>query len=246
MRKIYSLFLLLFLAPALVVAEEKSAAKGEWKGEGALGYTSTSGNTESSSLNASLGLSRESMKWKHEVKLEALKTKSVNSDTDEEEVTADSIQFKQKSRYKFADKTYVFESIRYEEDKFSGFDYQEAVTLGVGHQFIDTDAHKLDAALGAGYREQKITETEEIVDDNILTLDAGYKYTISKSASFTEDLLVETGEENTHSESVTALNTKINSSLASKIAYTVKNNSDVPDDVEKTDTILSVSLVYSF
>jgi len=30
------------------------------------------------------------------------------------------------------------------------------------------------------------------------------------------------------------------------LAYTVRNNTDVPDDTEKTDTMTSVSLEYSF
>jgi putative salt-induced outer membrane protein len=39
---------------------------------------------------------------------------------------------------------------------------------------------------------------------------------------------------------------KVNGNLASKIAYTIKSNSDVPAGTEKTDKITSITLVYSF
>jgi len=212
----------------------------EWKGEGELGYTTTSGNTDSTTLNTKLGVSKEQDKWKHAASIEALKTETDNVKS------ADSKVFNEKSEYRFAEKTYAFESIRYEDDKFSGFNYQASVAVGIGHQFLNSDKHKLDASAGLGYRKTEDAVTKETSDNGIMKGDFSYAYKISEYATFSEKALVESGEDNTHLESETALKMKINGNLSSKISYLVKNNSDVPAGTEKTDTVTTVSLVYGF
>ncbi|MCW9013885.1 MAG: DUF481 domain-containing protein [Gammaproteobacteria bacterium] len=230
MKKILAILL---LAPGLVGAAE-------WKGEGELGFTSTSGNTDSDTLNTKLSLSKEHDKWKHTGSLQVLKSSTDNVDS------ADSKIFQEKSRYKFLEKTYAFVGLRYEDDKFSGFDYQSSVSLGFGHEFLKGDVHSLDASLGLGYRKTKDTATQQTESEGIIKAEADYGYVISKHASFSEKILVESGDSNTHSESETGLKMKINASLSSKITYSIKRNSDVPAGTEKTDKITAITLVYGF
>ena len=224
----------------LLIAHPVMALESEWKGEGELGYTSTSGNSDSESLNTRLSISNEKDKWRHKAVIEALKTSADNV------TSADRFVFTEKTEYQFGKKTYSFMSLRYEDDEFTGFVYQSSISLGIGSRFIESDVHVFDASAGLGYRRTKDALTMLIHEDGILKLEANYKYTISESAVFSEDLLVESGDENTHSESVTALKTKINGNLSSKISYTVKRNSDVAVGTEKTDTITTVSLIYGF
>lgn len=226
-------FFILFLIPGMALAEG-------WSGEGELGFTTTSGNTDSESLNTKLGVSKSHGKWAHKASLEALKA-STNNVT-----SADSMVLREKSQYNFAEKSYGFGKLRYEDDKFSGFDYQAALTFGFGSRFIQNDTHVLDMSLGLGYRSSKNTATQETNGEGVVSADASYEYKISATASFSEAISIEAGDDNTHSESETVLKTRINGNLASKIGYLVKHNSDVPVGVEKTDKILSVSLVYSF
>lgn len=230
MKKSLAIFL---LVPCVAVA-------GEWKGEGELGYTSTSGNTESDTLNTKLSVSKEHDKWKHTGSLQVLKTTTDNVDS------ADSKIFEEKSRYKFSDKTYTFVSLRYEDDKFSGFDYQSSVAIGLGQELLNDDVHSLDASLGLGYRKTKDTATQVTESEGIIKGNLDYGYVISPSAKFSEKILVESGDSNTHSESETGLKMKINDSLSSKITYTIKRNSDVTVGKEKTDKITAVTLVYGF
>ncbi|MCW8855233.1 MAG: DUF481 domain-containing protein [Gammaproteobacteria bacterium] len=212
----------------------------EWKGEGELGYTSTSGNSDSESLNTKLSVSKEKDKWRHKAAIEALKTSTDNV------TSSDRFVFTEKTEYKFGKKTYSFMSLRYEDDEFTDFVYQSSISFGIGSRFIESDVHVFDASAGLGYRRTKDDLTMLIHEDGILKLEANYKYTISENAVFSEDILVESGDENTHSESVTALKTKINGNLSSKISYTVKRNSDVAVGTEKTDTVTTVSLIYGF
>ncbi|TNF34119.1 MAG: DUF481 domain-containing protein, partial [Gammaproteobacteria bacterium] len=172
--------------------------------------------------------------------LEVLKTSTDNV------TSADSLVFKEKSQYSLTEKSYAFGKLRYEDDKFSGFDYQAALTFGFGSRFIENDAHVLDASIGAGYRSSKDAATQETHDEAVVSADAKYEYKISSTATFSQAVLIESGEDNTHSESETVLKTRINGNLSSKITYQIKHNSDVPVGIEKTDKILAVSLVYSF
>ncbi len=211
-----------------------------WKGEVELGFTSTSGHTDSENLNARLGVSREEGKWKHAADLRTIKN------TTEDETTADSLVFKEKSEYKLGEKSYAFGQLRYEDDEFSGYDYQTSISFGLGSRFIEDEQHLLDASIGLGYRSIKDSATGESEEDAIITGEVIYAYKISETTTFTQTFFVESGDENTHSESDTGLKTQIAGNLASKIGYLVKHNSDVPPGIDKTDEIFSVSLVYGF
>ena len=228
------------LDQAAPTREIATPVKRAWGGEGELGYTATSGNTDAESLNAKLGISSEKDKWKHTASIESLRSTTDNV------TSAESLVFKERSEYSFTEKSYVFGKLRYEDDKFSGYDYQASVSLGVGSRFIKTERQLLDASIGAGYRALKDSATGETREGGIALADLVYEYSFSPTAKFTQSLSVESGEDNTRSESETGLKNKINGNLASKISYLVKHNSDVPLGTEKTDKVLTVSLVYSF
>jgi putative salt-induced outer membrane protein len=213
---------------------------GTWKGEGELGYSSTSGNSDSENLNASLGLTREANNWKHSVALESLQAKT------DGETSVDRFDFRGRSEYGLGENSYVYGQLRYEDDEFSGYDYQASATVGAGSRLLATDSHRLDASAGVGVRRVKSTDDGKTDDEGIIGANLSYEYVISESASLTERLLIESGDQNTYSESETALKTRIKGALAAKISYLVKHNSEVPPGIENTDRLVTVSLVYGF
>lgn len=73
-----------------------------------------------------------------------------------------------------------------------------------------------------------------------------YEWKLSDTATFTQDLLVESGAENTYLESKTALSASLVGNLALVVSYTIKSNSDVPLGTEKTDTFTALALEYAF
>lgn len=235
------LLLALCLFPmTLNAADEVAAEPSSWKGEGELGYTSTSGNTDSTNLNASLAISREQGLWKH-----AASIKAIRNEVDDE-TSADSKVLKLRSERSIGEKAYLFGKFRYEEDEFSGYDSQSAISVGAGSRFIENETHLLDASAGVGYRSLEASDTGDTEEDAIVTADLHYVYKISETATFSETILVESGDENTYTEADTALKTQINGNLSAKISYLIKRNSDVPDGTDKQDEILTLSLVYGF
>lgn len=235
------LALVLLLVPlVLKAADEVEPNPSGWKGEGELGFTSTSGNSDTENLNARLAVSRESDQWRHKASLDSIRNES------DGETSADSQVLKGRSEYSLGEKSYAFGQLRLEDDEFSGYEYQRTLTFGAGSRFIDNDKHLLDASIGLGYRSLKDRETGDTEEDNIVTADVKYQYKISETATFNQTILIEDGDENTYTESDTSLKTKIAGNLAAKISYLVKRNSEVPTGIDKSDKITTVSLVYAF
>ena len=238
---INGLFLaILLLLPTLAPAQDEAATENAWSGRGALGYTSMSGNTDSENLNANLQVGWQQAPWKHSLTLEIIQAETDN------EKSADSWTVLERSEYSFSEKSYGFGQLRYQEDEFSGYEYQGSAAAGVGSRFIDSEKQLLDLSVGAGYRRTKESDSNDVEAGPIATSDLHYEYRFSDNATFSEIALIEVGEDNTYFQSETALLSKINGSLSSKISYLVKHNTDVPDGVEETDKIITISLVYDF
>lgn len=208
-------------------------------GEAELGLVTTSGNTHTRSINAKVMLRYMSGPWRHEGRLEGLRT------SEGDKVTAERYLASGKSDYRFTPTDYVFGTVRYEDDRFSGYDYQSSEAVGYGHRMVDGERLKLDLEIGAGGRHSRETGGRQR-DEGILRGAAKLGWDISETARLSEDLLVESGASNTYTDSVSALRVKINSRFALKLSVTVKHNSDVPAGTEKTDTMSAVTLAYDF
>ena len=230
------------LAFALLSAQGFSAeetARSTWEREAELGYVSTSGNTDTETLTAKLKIINDRRHLKHTVIAEATRAES------DAVITAERYFFSGKSDYKISDKDYIFGLLNYEDDRFSGYNYQTSLILGYGHKLVNTDEVKLEAEIGAGTRHNEF-DTGVKTDEGILYGAMNLDWKISDSANFTEKLTVEAGDDATTTKSVSGLKAKISDNMASKITYTVKHVSDVPVGVEKTDKEIAITLVYNF
>jgi len=226
---------LLWLAPA----HADDWGEEGWSGHAELGAVWTTGNTEAESINAKSRLRYEEEAWRHTLQLEALKR------SEERDTTAERYVGNFKSDWKFRPREYLFGALRYEKDQFSGYDYQSSVSAGYGRRVIDTDRTRLDMEAGVGYRQSRL-EGGERDDDAILRGALFFEHRLSETARLGQDLLIQSGNDNTEIESVTSLTAAINAKLAMRLSLTAKHNTEVPADREKTDTITAVSLVYNF
>ena len=211
----------------------------QWAGSGEVGYVATTGNTETSNLVAKLGVTNERVKWRHTLNLEAL-----NSE-DDGDTTAERYFASWQSDYKLSEHDYLFGRLAYEDDKFSGYDYRTTQAIGYGRRVLDTETMTLDLEAGPGARQSKL-KSDGTEKEMILRLAGRYAWQISEHAKFTQDLSSDIGEDATITKSVTALQADVMGNLAMKLSYTVTHTSDVPEDIDKTDTETAVTLVYGF
>ena len=244
LQDIRSLVLALLLAPAALMAQdataEPEAPKYGWSGKGEFGLVSTSGNSDTFSLNLGAEFTYDSEKWHHIFTASALKSEN-NGDT-----TAKRYDLGAQSNYKLNEKSYMFGALRYDNDDFSAFEDQATVAVGYGRQVVDTEKHKLNLEAGVGYRTSTVAGTGQSEDGMIFRGLANWVWQMTASTSLGDRFLIEAGSDNTYMQNDLGLTVAINTKFALNLAYQVRNNSDVPVGVDKTDTQTSVNLVYSF
>lgn len=220
---------------AAAQVEEKSP----WSGKATLGYLATSGNTENSTLNTGVQVGYTAGQWAH------LLTAAAISASENEVTTAEAYDLGWKSERKISDHDFLFARLAWRKDNFGAYDTQFAQTVGYGRRLIEKKAHKLNVELGVGARQSEF-QLGGTENETIFTAGGYYRWQMSETAEFRQDLTVEAGNENTHMESVTALSARIVGDLALVASYTIKNNSEVPALTEKTDTYSALSLEYAF
>lgn len=226
-------------ADAETAVTDSGAIDTTWKGNVEIGYVTTSGNTETESLNAKAKVETEREKWRHTINFEALNS------SDQNVTTAERYMLSGQSSYKMGKKNFFYALVSYEDDRFSGYDYRVTESIGYGRRVIGEPNLTLDLEIGPGARQSKL-DTGETEDELMARGAAKLAWKVSATSKFTEDLSTEVGEDVTVTKSITALSAKVNSSLATKLTYTIKNTSDVPPGIEKTDTEMAVTLVYDF
>ena len=210
-----------------------------WKGNAELGIIKTSGNTTTQSINANAGIVYERDRWRHSAKAEILNSSSDNV-TSSERYTATG-----KSDYKFDALSYVFGRLNYENDRFAGYQYRTTEVIGYGRRVINKDAVSLDLEAGPGARQIKFTDGDSN-NEAIGRASAMFAWKVSKTATFTEELSSDIGQDSTISESVTALKAQVIGNLAMKVSYKVRIVSKVPIGTKKTDSETALTLVYGF
>jgi putative salt-induced outer membrane protein len=210
-----------------------------WKGEAELGLLNTSGNTETQSLNAKLAVEYQTAEWTHLFRAETLRAEDSGTKT------ADRDMLFYRARYQLANANFLFGSLRYDDDPFAGYDRRTTEVVGYGHQIIHEEMLKWDVEAGVGGRQTERTDNTS-VDEAIVRVATNFEWRFTETSTFKQEVFVEHGSENTLTEATSDLKVKINSALAMKLTYKIKDNSDVPVGIEHTDTETAVTLVYDF
>ena len=236
-----SIFAVVTLLVSGVVFAQAPAAEEEspWSGAASFGYLSTSGNTDTTSYNTKFGVDYASGDWKHSL------SASANGSEESNVSKAEAYQVGWESNYNFTEHDFIFGTVDWRKDRFSGVDQQTSEAIGYGRRLIDSPKHKLNAGLGVGHRQADLadgtSESGVIGRGNI-----DYKWIFSETAGFDQNIVVESGADNTYIESVSAVRARLIGDFALVLSYTIKQNSDVPVGSEKTDKLTAISIEYAF
>lgn len=209
------------------------------EGKASLGYISTSGNTDSSTLNAAFNLVWTRMVWSHEFDVTAVKADNAGL------TTAEAYTGGYVARRELGERSYLFGALSWERDEFSSYDEQLSETVGYGRHLVATDRHALNGEIGVGARQATLRNGVE-EDDSIARGVLDYTWTISETTSFAQNLNVESGSSNTRSESISELRAAIIGDIALVLSYRIRHNSDVLPGTESTDRFTAISLEYAF
>lgn len=248
-------------AIAASVAASATAAEGDnlgWTADMAASLLFERGNTESNAVNGNLNAARESVRWRNTFKAEGTnkEEKVTNPITgrDEYERTSERYfgQYKLDRKLGEAGANYLFNVATYEKDTFSGFQYQASYALGLGRRFVDAARHTLDAELGPGYRWRCLEPSDAYTtcaneqNEGIVRVAAKYKWLISDSADFSQEVSSEIGEDGgASSRAESVLNSKINAKFSLRVRYLLEHESKAAPGSKESDHELTVGLVYT-
>jgi putative salt-induced outer membrane protein len=215
-----------------------SSARADWSGKAELGGSFATGNSDNQSVNAAFVVKNAYDQWRHELGF------SGNYGNDGDQTTAQRWEVRGQSNYDFTPKAYWFGAGRYDDDRFSAYDYQASLATGLGYKFFDTDKTKFWVQGGPGYRYSKERDTGDTVDGIIFRGDMGLEQQLTGNTKVVERFLVEAGADNTYLQNNLGLEVMMSGALGLRVGYEVRYNTDVPPGVDKTDTLTTIGLLY--
>jgi putative salt-induced outer membrane protein YdiY len=250
-----SLFTSLLLLPSLSQAENTDApstdsgtteapTEAAWSGNAELGFIQTSGNSDTQSFNGKFNLERQLEPVTTSLNLEVLTSEEEGVSSKERYIAA------VEHAYSLGKRSYVASVLAYEDDRFNGYQYQSSLSVGYGYHAWADEQGKLDLEVGPGYRRSALEERNEegnkIEEEAIARASLTLLVNISESAKFTEKFTVEGGDSKIVYKSDMGIQSTLIGQLAMKINYQVKHTTEVPEDKKNTDSLIGVTLVYSF
>ena len=223
-------------------------------GKGQAGYVMSRGNSDTDAANAKIDLFLLTPQWKHAFTLEGLFGRSAQV------TSAERWDLRLQSDYTINTKLFAFGALAYQDDRFSGFQYQASASGGLGYKFFDSDKTKLSAQLGVGYR---VLRPEILLRDDasgavtgriplereseaVGTAGIDFMHQFNTSTKLTNKLIVESGSSNTSIKNDLALEVKMSKKLALAAGYSILHNTKPADDVKRTDTTTTLNVVYAF
>ncbi|MDT8398438.1 MAG: DUF481 domain-containing protein [Pseudomonadales bacterium] len=204
-----------------------------------LGFVGTTGNTDTQTFNLEFKTAYKTEHWLHTLKFQGLGSQEDSS------TTAERYYLENKSDYALKEDQYLFAKGNYTDDRFSGFNYQAAASVGYGRYFFRQDNFSLEGFGGAGYRQNDVIDAGSN-GEAIISLGENLTWKLTEWASLTQSLTSEIGETLTITRFEVGLVSNIIDRISTKIAFQARNTSQVPAGNKKTDTQTSISLVYTF
>jgi putative salt-induced outer membrane protein len=242
------------MAAALLFASGSVQAQDAWSTRAEAGFVAARGNSSTATANAKIEIIREINKWKYTLATSDLYGRSAGITTAQH---FDG-RFQTDKSFGAQQRTFWFGAVRYEDDRFSGFDYQTTVTTGLGRKFIDTEATKLAIQIGAGYRALrpelliKDPVTGEVVSrvlgershDGVANGALSFSHAFNDHTKLIDSLLTEAGQANTLTRNDLSLEVKMVKTFAVSLGYSIRHNTEPAAGLKRTDTLTTVNLVY--
>ena len=224
------------------------SAQAQWSAKAEAGAVAARGNTTTDSANAMVDIAREFIAWKHSLGLSAVYA------SDEIGATGQRWSARAQSDYKLHPRGFAFGSARYEEDRFSGFEYQTTYGAGLGWRFFDDPVTKLITQVGAGFKKSRTRAS--FADDEITVIleerreelvgqaSVDFERALTATTTLVDKLLVESGATNTFVQNDFSVQVKIMNSLALAVGYSIRYNTEPPEGFDEMDTLTTLNLVY--
>ncbi|MBN8736986.1 MAG: DUF481 domain-containing protein [Xanthomonadales bacterium] len=259
--------------PVLALADTPAASTSGWSGSGELGLANATGNTKSLNVDAKFKLGYEDDTWKDAFFLDANRAKSnvktpvvengtVVGTTNTYQTTANHFDVGGSVGYKFNPRSYLIGAARYDHDDFAPNRWQQVASIGFGYILFKNVRSELSFEAGPGYKRYQ-PQTYIVVDTSVTPPTSAvvkppvqdeaigrglvnYKLALTDSASLQETFLAEVGSENKYYQNDIGVAVAMTRTLALKVAYENRYNSNIVPGTKHLDSLFTTNLVYSF
>jgi putative salt-induced outer membrane protein len=228
-----------------IAAREKAEALANaalldnWKGQIEAGASRSTGNTRSLGVYGSVNLSKEGLRWRHQI------TARADFQQTADVTTAERFALAWQPNYKFDERLYAFGLGQYEHDRLLGYNSRYTAGAGIGYAIISRPRLKVDFEGGPALRYTEYT------DDPAATTIAGrasmnIKWKISPTLDFAQNAAVYLEAGNSNAVATTSLDTKLIGALKARFSYNLTYERNAPTERDSLDTLTRATLVYSF
>lgn len=229
----------------LLCALSFQAAADPMIGEAELGFVQLAGNSESHSINSKLTLEKNTENWQHAGLITALGN-SVKTSRGDTQVTAEKYTGRAKSNYQpEADANYPYLLAEYEDDRFSGYEYQASAGLGYGFLVLNTARTLLALEVGTGYGYRKVKYIKVRGRPNI-RLGKTLEWKFSEHASLAQGLSIEKDKDNSITRYDLSVTSTLTETLALKVGTDIKYTREVLIGTKHTNRMTYANIVYKF
>lgn len=224
--------------PGAALAADQSYTP--WSGDASAGYLRTTGNVNSTALNAKGELIWKAAPWENQFNAYGAYSSSNGASSAENWGLADKLS------YDLTPRDYLWATGAYRNDRFNGVVSAYTEALGYGRHIVKTDRQTLDGDIGVGASQQRENGFTTYGDQFIVLGNLEYDLKITETSSFKQTLHVESGHENTFINPVSTLKFVVVGNLFCTIAYDWRHNTEAPPGNVKTDTLTTINLGYTF
>lgn len=231
------------LTPAIlsvaVLGSPVQVFAGPLVGDVQLGYVASSGNSDSENFSFASKLGYEGDKLSHKLSFD------VFSGSQNEATSAERYNLAYQINTELTEKQSVFVRLDYDDDRFSGFDYQASATGGLTTKWAVPKKHTFSTDVGAGFRSSQFSAGGS-EDEVIVRLAAAYTLQLTETAKFEQNFSTDIGEESTLSKAVSSFSVAIAESLSLAVSLHFKHFSEPVPGATSLDRETTVSLGYKF
>jgi putative salt-induced outer membrane protein len=211
-----------------------------WAGEGQVGASVTSGNTEDTAVNVGIALNREGLSWNHHLNAIA------DFQSADGETTREGYRVGYQLDYKISNLWFAYGLFQWERDRFAQLDRRFTESLGIGYNVLTMAPFTLVVDGGVALRQTKYILPAVEDNDVAARINAKFAWDIRPGLRFTEEAGGLFGETTSTLFSRSAITVAVTGAVSARASFDVKYESEPPPGVESTDTITRFALVYSF
>lgn len=227
------------IAAGLIIAATPAFANG-WSGTIDAGASSSSGNSEVTTVTGTAGAVRDGQSWRNTFKLDGAYAEDNGIRSTER--YSGSI----KNDLKLDSSWFLFGVVDGGIDEFGGVRKRASGAVGIGKGIFRTKAGsflEMEAGVGYSWQEDQLgIENDDVIGRFGLTSEL----VLRDGVLFTQSVNVEGGDTNIATVSDSALRFDIYKGMFAKFGVNLKHNSEVPTGTEELDTLTTFSIGYKF